>query len=152
MNDGVSRMRVLKFGLAVTLSTVLCSCNRSSSHEVAQTLSPDGRIEAVLTEINGGATTSFGYDVSVGPKGSGRGVRVATLYGAIRSEQAYGVNLHWANNNVLQVEYLRAKASRNVLNTAEVNGEQVQVMLKSGVEDLSAPPGGMFFNLQRQPH
>ncbi len=51
--------------------TLCTGCKeKASSYQVAHVSSPNGSLEAVLTETNGGATTSFGYEVSVGPKGS----------------------------------------------------------------------------------
>jgi hypothetical protein len=59
--------------------------NRLGSARVA---SPDGRVEAVLVETSGGATTSFGYEVHVVEKGRPAGDRVAWVYGAGRNAQA----------------------------------------------------------------
>ena len=109
-------------------------------------------MEAILIETDGGATSSFGYEVSVQLKGSDKAERVASLYGAVRNEQAYGVNLDWAGDNTLRVEYLRAKAVFNVVQSVEVNGKQVRVVLEDGIKDAQAPAGGMLFNLQKQAH
>ena len=49
----------------VILSLLLSACGIASEDEVARVTSPDGRVEAVLIETNGGATTSFGYKVLV---------------------------------------------------------------------------------------
>ena len=138
---------------AVLLSVFCVGCKqRASSYEVARIASPNGNLEAVLTETNGGATTSFGYEVSVGPKGAKKDERVASLYGAVRNAQAYGVNLSWADDHVLRVQYLQAKAVQNVRKTVDVNGQEVLVDLQGGVEDASAPSGGMQYNLQKQSH
>jgi len=123
-----------------------------SSYEVERVAAPNGKVEAILTETNGGATTSFGYEVSIGSKATKSSQTVASLYGAVRNTNAYGVNLSWAGNHLLRVEYLRAEAVHNVLNTVDVNGQQIEVKLQSGVEDPSAPPGGMQYNLQRRVH
>ena len=133
---------------------ILCiGCNRRpSSYQVARVASPNGNLEAVLTETNGGATTSFGYDVTVGVKGTRNAEKVASLYGAIRNEQAYGVNLSWADNHVLRIQYLRAKSVQDVRKTVDLNGQQVEVVLQSGIVDITAPAGGMQFTLQKQPH
>lgn len=137
--------------LMLTVLEVGCK-KQSSSYEVARISSPNGILNAVLTETNGGATTSFGYEVSVGITGSKTLDQVASLYGAVRNEQAYGVNLSWANNNVLRVQYLRAKAVLNVSRIINVGGHQVEVELQSGVEDAAAPSGGMYYNLTKQRH
>lgn len=124
----------------------------SSSYEVAHVPSPNGRLEAVLTETNGGATTSFGHEVSIGTKGAKALVHVASLYGAVRNDQAYGVNLNWAGDHILRVQYLRAKAVQNVSKSVTVGGQQVEVELQSGVEDPSAPSGGMHYNQTKESH
>ena len=136
--------------LAFILGFFCSGCNqRASSFEVAHVVSPNGSLEAVLTETNGGATTSFGYEVTLGPRGANNTQRVASLYGAIRNPQAYGVNLVWTNNHVLRIQYLRAKAVPHAVNTISVNGRQIEVELQSGVEDPTAPSGGMQYNLQK---
>lgn len=137
--------------LALMLLCVGCQ-EQSSSYEVAHVVSPDGRLEAVLNETNGGATTSFGYVVSIGPKGSKTRSQVASLYGAIRSEHAYGINLRWQSEKVLSVQYLQAKAIQQVSNTITVDGRQLGIVLQSGVNDSTAPPGGMYYNLSQHSH
>ena len=122
-----------------------------SSDEVVRVSSPDGRVEAVLIETNGGATTAFGYEVRVLGKGGYRGDDVAWLYGAARNDSASGVNLRWAGDNELVVEYLRALEERLKMSTVHVAGRDVQVVLRSGVTDPAAPAGGMLYNLKKQP-
>jgi hypothetical protein len=127
-----------------------CKNTKSPTHEVAHVVSPNGKVLAVLTETNEGATTSFGYEVSVAPKDTEKFHPVASLYGAIRNEQAYGVNLSWLDNHILQVQYLRAKAVENLSNSINVDGQEVEVHLQSGVEDPNAPSGGMQYNIAKQ--
>jgi hypothetical protein len=109
-------------------------------------------MEAVLTETNGGGTTSFGYEVSVGEKGAKRFTDVATLYGALRNEQAYGVNLRWIGEYVLSIQYFRARAVRNVSKSVTIGGQQIKIDLESGVNDPTAPSGGMHYNQTEQSH
>jgi hypothetical protein len=109
----------------------------------------------VLVETNGGATTSFGYQVFLLPRDRQprRGdPAVANLYGAIRSEKAYGVNLRWQDEDTLAVEYLEARNAD--LRNAELNvsGHAIRIIMKSGITDSVAPGGGMLFNLQKQDH
>ena len=102
-----TRHRKLSF-LPIALA-LLAGCGLVSRDEVAQVASPDGRVEAVLIETNGGATTSFGYEVHVVPKGRPASDQVAGLYGAGRNENAYGANLKWADDHELVIEYLAAR-------------------------------------------
>jgi hypothetical protein len=137
------------------VTTALCvvACGSGSAvgrDEVARVTSPDGALDAVLIETNGGATTSFGYDVEVVPHaGKADAAAVATLYGATRNGQAYGANLRWVGARELSVEYLQARWTRQKESTATVGNEKITVALHSGVTDNSAPPGGMAYNLKR---
>ena len=132
--------------VAVMLAAICIGCKSSESHEVADVVSPNGAFKAVVTESNGGATTSFGYDVGVGLNQNDKSKRVATLYGATRNTDAYGVNLHWLGNDTLQIEYFKAKAIFNVLSAIEVSGHPVRIVLVGGRFDPTAKPGGMGFN------
>ncbi len=144
--------RSVATGSLVLMALVIGCKKQPSSYEVARVKSPNGSLEAVLTETNGGATTSFGYKVSVGIDGAKTLNPVASLYGALRNEQAYGVDLSWADDHVLRVQYLRAKAVQNVSKTVNVGSQQIEVELQSGIEDAAAPSGGMHYNLTKQSH
>lgn len=124
-----------------------------SRDEVARVTSPSGRIDAILYETNGGATTSFGYEVWVVNLGASvprsqarRPWRPAYLYGAVRSSRAYGVNLRWEGPGVLVVEYLEARNVVQDVSEVRVGDQTVRVVLRPGVEDPSAPVGGMLCN------
>jgi hypothetical protein len=122
-------------------------CQTASRNQVASIESPDGHLEAALYEINGGATTSFEYEVELRKEGERKGSQVASLYGAKRNENAYGANLKWNGNNELDIEYLSAKAPPKVRSTIEIDGRNIEVALKDGIKDPSAPSGGMLYNL-----
>jgi len=124
-----------------------------SFDEVARSTSPDGQVDAVLVEVNGGATTSFGYRIHVLPKGKAPSdeSEAASLYGAARSESAYGANLHWRSGSALVVEYLTARSAELKHPTTSVGGEEITVELVAGIPDPNAPPGGMLYNLEGRP-
>ena len=100
------------------------------------------------------ATTSFGYEVFVLPRG-GKPDRsahpVVSLYGAIRNDHAYGANLRWTSDDTLVVEYLDAQNAIWLNGSLAVNGRVINVIMKSGVNDPTAPAGGMLYNLQGRP-
>ena len=106
-----------------------------------------------MIDTNGGATTSFGYKVYIVPAGSGtwRGQEVASLYGAVRNENAYGVNIRWITGNSLAIEYLHARQQHVAMAVAEVAGERVKIALRDGISDPTAPAGGMLYNRQWLP-
>jgi hypothetical protein len=127
----------------------LPACSLSSRDEVARLACPDKHVEAVLIETNGGAITSFGYEIHVVEKGRREGEQVAWLYGALRSANAYGANLKWIGDNELVIQYLEAR--QDTLERAAVNvaGRTIKVSLRRGVDDPTAPGGGMLYNLER---
>ena len=86
------------------------------------------------------------------PKGksvSKNDAEVARLYSAVRSDQAYEVNLKWVGANNLAAEYLRTQNSEVVKNVVTVAGEQITVTLRPNISDPSAPAGGMLYNLKK---
>ena len=141
--------------LGVLLLPLLSSCTAADpSHDVvARSTSPDGMIDAIVIESNGGATSSFWYDVCLAPSGGTCKVSdsFATLYGAARNDQSYGVDARWANNSLLQIEYLEAKRVTAVHSAASIGGRTINVALRPGIQDSSAPAGGMLYNLQGRP-
>lgn len=118
-------------------------------HEVARLLSPDGRLEARLLEVNGGATISFGYEVEVMLHGAERGVHVASLYGATRNANAYGVTMRRRSAQLLELDYFKAKAVPVFRPSVSIDGRSVEIAVVSGVVDPSAPAGGMLWNLEK---
>jgi hypothetical protein len=131
---------------------MLCGLlSTACSDEVARVRSLDGRIDAVLLETNGGATTDFGYDVYLAAVDQRLTPRklVAMLYGASRNKQAYGVNLVWQDAQHLTIEYLEARQDTLLRDSIRLAGRNLFVRLRPGVLDSTAPPGGMLYNLER---
>ena len=134
----------------LVVGTAACETGGWSWDEVARVRSPDGARDAVLIERNGGATTSFGYEVFIVPHegqvGEGAPGAVASLYAATRNAQAYGVNLRWLSGDSLAVEYWRAREA--LIHEAALTGRQdrLRVVLRADVEDPKAPSGGMLYN------
>lgn len=119
---------------------------------ISQKVSPTNNIAAVLVETNGGATTSFGYEVYLIPVGEKitDKPRVAFIYGATRNHEAYGVNLKWESPNKLAVEYYRDKSRQIPEEFVVIAKTQIQVVLREGILDPSAPSGGMGYNLRKR--
>ena len=134
--------------LAALVIMILTGCGSllggPSREEVAWANSPDGRTHAILFEKNGGATTSFGYIVELHsashdgstPVGAGK------LYGAVRSECAYGVELYWLNSSTLALRFASAKQV-NVPASATVDNRHIQIVAQAGRANSAAPCGGM---------
>ena len=120
-----------------------------SKDEVARAVSPNGVFDAVLFEINGGATTSFGYEVYVvehGAKPSGE--PAVFLYEAVRNKSAYGSNLKWESPMLLAVEFLSAKSKKFPQPSVSIAGQTVDLVVREGIVDPAAPGGGMLYNLR----
>jgi hypothetical protein len=119
-----------------------------SKDEVARNISPNSKVDAVLFETNGGATTSFGYEVYVvehdaQPSGS----PAISLYGAIRNQHAYGANLKWTSPDSVAVEFLSVKSTKIERPIVSVGTQAIHLAVHEGVLDNAAPSGGMFYNL-----
>jgi hypothetical protein len=138
--------------LPALLAMIGTGCGDLASHdEVARVISPDGKVDAVLVESNGGATTSFGYDIHLVETGEEYRSEssAAHLYGAVRNESAYGANLVWVNSGQLEVQFLSAQKSSSSTTPVRVAGEEVLVSLRPGIVDAKAHRGGMLYNLER---
>lgn len=123
-----------------------------SKDEVASVKSPDGRLVAKLFEINGGATTSFRYLVTVSDAAApSREHEAASLQGAVRGPSAWGANLRWNSPRELTVEYLDAKSTDLLNPKISLLGSEITVLLRPNITDSSAPPGGMLYNLRGRP-
>ena len=150
LNDAAKIMRVIRFASVL----IFClSCNVPLRvGEVARVASPSGRIDAIVIEANTGPKASSSYDVFLVPSGQdhNQGIHIASLYAASRSRTAFGVNLKWSGPGELAIEFLEASAAEIMKQTASVEGEQVQVRLRAGVEDATAEPGGMLDNIKKR--
>lgn len=142
------RLANMRFAYAAKALLALAGCSgvtgSSSRDEVASAASPDGRIHAILSETNGGATTSYGYEIELHPAPY-RGedpVPAGTLYGAARSACSYGVNLRWLSPDELAVEFLEADKVA-LPDKVGVGGKTVRIVSRAGVSDGNAPCGGM---------
>lgn len=134
---------------AIALLTAT-ACQPSASHdEVLRVPAPGGSgLDAVLVEVNGGATATYRYDVFVVPQGAATGAAqpALSLTGATRNAQAYGAHLRWTAPTRLRVEYLQARSVQGQGGPVAVGGQTVQIDLAPGTADPSAPPGGMDYN------
>jgi hypothetical protein len=128
-----------------------CIVMGPSADVVSRAPCASGQFEAILVETNGGATTSFGYEVHLVPMGQDPSTdsEVGYLYGALRNAQAYGATLRWKSGTTLAVEFLEVQRIVRHKPTIRVGGTEFRIELTSGVEDLAAPAGGMLYNLER---
>jgi hypothetical protein len=142
----------VKRSIVLLSALTLSAC--AGHDEVARVVSPDGAIDAVLVESNGGAITAFWYDIYLVRHGEPwrRAHSAAWLYDAMRSEQAYGVNIVWAAADSLEAQFSQATQTRLYRPEATVAGLPIKIVLRPGIVDASAPPGGMLYNRLGRPH
>jgi len=107
-------------------------------HEVSRSASPDGALDAVLTEIVG-APTAHSYEVYVVRRGAtlGRSPAVMSLEGVRRSEHEPGANLRWLAPGELAVEYLSAKAVTLKASETRLGERSVRILSRAGVTDTA---------------
>jgi hypothetical protein len=142
-------MRSSLLSLVFSAFVVSCGVHQPSFDEVARVSSPSGRVDAVLVEVNGGATTSFGYSVFVVPTGKlvSRGEPgIVSLYGAVRNQSAYGADLVWDEADRLTVEYLTARHCEITRDAVKIGSDEITVTVRSNINNTAAPPGGMLYN------
>ena len=150
--NGESHGRARRALLVLCALACLGACDMVSRHEVSRVPSPGvPALDAVLVEVNAGAGSTFSYDVFVVAKGTKPGgPAVATLVGAVRNDEAYGVNLKWVSADHLQLRYLRARSVQQAAPTVRVEGQQIRIESRPGVTDPAAPAGGMEYNQKQQ--
>jgi hypothetical protein len=115
-----------------------------SIDEVAWAKSPNGRIYAIVSETNGGATTSYGYLVELHPSDyqGEKPVSAGVLDGAARSECANAVNLRWVDDDTLAIRFYDTKRT-DIPEAVTVGDRRIRIIAQSGVNDAAAPCGEM---------
>lgn len=115
--------------------------------EVARINSPDGQTRAVLFETNGGATTSYGYLVELSDSSDHEQtpVQAGQLYGAVRSDCAYGVDVGWTDPETLTLS-IESAEQINVPKQVSIGGKLIRVLVRTGNKNEAAPCGGMAVN------
>ena len=129
--------------LGVLLAWCLLLSTCVSEVVVARTTSPDGRVVATVTEVDAGATVDFAYDVRVFRNWPWHwDYSVARLYGAVRSECAYGVDLKWIGSDTLMISYKEAKDA-DIKKSIDLIGRTIKIVHRPGVDTSSVPCGAM---------
>lgn len=106
---------------------------------------------AVVYELNGGATTSFAYEVEIEDTGFWFfGRKVAHTYGAIRNNKgAYGVVPRWVSDEELHIQYFSSRHDEVFSPYTRLFGSPVRVEIRLNINDTAAPAGGMLDNLKQ---
>ena len=145
------RTVLLPVSVLFLLVALLSGCAQDARwDEVARVASPDGHLEAVLSESSGGATTPFVYQVHIVEAGGAvSGEPAAELVGATRNVSAYGADLVWMTAHRLDIRYLDATSTRRDDGVIGALGPGFELVLAPGHVNPSAPAGGMHYNLER---
>ncbi len=129
--------------MIIPFALLLFSCAGPAREERAWANSSDGRTHAILIETNGGATTAFGYQVELHPADhqGQRPISAADFYHVV-SDCGYGLGMHWADANTLVLS-LRSASQMHVDSSVMVGGKNIQILVKTGVDDPTDPCRGM---------
>ena len=101
----------------------------ASHREVSRVASPDGKVEAVLDEVNGGATTSYSYALYLVPKGTTKLPSSDVVFVADHTEN---LQIEWAEAKLLHIKYREARIFQfsNFWQSKEVDSFQYVVELR----------------------
>jgi hypothetical protein len=142
--------RAIKFMSAFQRVAILSVCVVAMSScagdeiEKERLTSPDGKVDAIVTESDCGAPCSFVYEVSLAPTRSHSGKRVAYLDAATHGKGEWGVTLRWLDSTTLSVEYVKADSANLEKETLTVAGDTINTVLQKQLvnpdQPASAPP------------
>jgi len=105
-----SLLRRRRTTMACVALVLICltGCDAMISHrEVSRTLSPSGQIEAIVDEVNGGATSSFAYSIYLVAKGSDK--LPPSDHAVFRADHVEKLKVSWINPRLMEITYHRAR-------------------------------------------
>ena len=144
-------MKVEKMIAVFLITFALClvsSCGNfiigeQGFEEIARVKSPDGIVDAILIENNGGATTSYGYSVFIVPSGM-KFDKESPMFKSERelftADHPKGLQLEWSKPKFLEIKYDKARifGFRNSWHSQEVQNYQYTVELRLVPSDESS--------------
>lgn len=140
---------MIRHALPATLPLILAACtwvdDPTKYREIQRAPSPDGKLDAVVVEDGGDATTGLFHDVFIVQHGASlphwKKDVVAVLEWPYRNDSTVGETPRWRGNDTLAIEFQRATRQR--LARPEVRGPNgpVTVVLARGVVDSASPAG-----------
>ncbi|QOX77906.1 hypothetical protein FY034_02760 [Trichlorobacter lovleyi] len=107
---------------------VVLGCNPVSREELKRTTSPDSIVDAVLVQVNGGATTSFIYELYVVKKGA----NITEGSALLRADHVDGLLISWRQPKLLDIKYAEARIHQftNFWHSKDVNNFKYIVELR----------------------
>ena len=95
--------------IVVLCASVTTGCVGPSKEVVERYPSPDGAAEAVVLEINGGATVAYAYSVCVRSKESNSEMIEVALMDRVSSVYERGPKISWDNAQTLVIQFQKAQ-------------------------------------------
>jgi len=97
--------------------------------------SPGGKVEAVLIQSNGGATTSYGYSIFIVPKGGSIDKKANPVF---LSDKTRGLRFNWSGPKKLEIYYAEARIFRfkNFWQHREVDNFKYEVKITEKEQPL----------------
>jgi hypothetical protein len=126
----------------VLMVALLTSCDSVGRSEVRRIPSPDSRVEAVLVEGSGGATTDFFYEIHVVPKGTGLQPKEDPVVRMANVGAMDNLSIEWRRPNLLAIAYKQGWIQRFTNRWSGKDGKGSYV-----VELKLVPPAGDDFAL-----
>jgi hypothetical protein len=117
-----------KLIIIATAVFIIFGCNPVSREELKRTTSPDSIVDAVLVQANGGATTSFIYELYVVKKGA----KITEGSALLRADHVDGLLIGWSQSKLLDIKYAEARIHHftNFWHSKDVNNFKYVVELR----------------------
>lgn len=139
-SDALATIKLLAVLLFSILSTTaFLFIDICSNDTFSTTYSPSGKLKAVVTERDCGATTSYNYILTIGKHDQSFFLtKAAWVYGALRNEKERGVALQWASESEVLVRFHSSKLQKIEQNPVVIGDERIKVTFIEG--DLLPTP------------
>jgi hypothetical protein len=117
--------------ISCTIAVLFVALSGCASHrEVSRNLSPDGRVEAIIDEVDGGATTSLAYVLYLVPEGTQK--LPSQKYAVFVADHIAGLSVNWVEPKLLDLTFRDARIFQfsNFWESADVDSFNYVVKLR----------------------
>ena len=120
------------FGFLLLISGCISEDNRKLE-EIKRITSPDKKVDAVISVLNGGATSSNGYHIFIVPNGT---VPYDIKFSQFSCDHQDSLGIKWVDNKLLNIFYKEARIFRfsNFWNSDNVDNWTYVVEIKLNSE------------------
>ena len=136
----IAGIALVTVGMFLTLVLTLVA-SAGSEVESSRVRSPNGALDAVLVERDGGAATQFLYDIYIVKRGAeySGSSSVMQLYAATQNSRYPGATLKWTDPTELEIDYFCAESMQVYYGWINVDGQTVHIVWRAGVSNSPAP-------------